>query len=104
MVLERIASDRTAGGRWRATEWAYRSLLIVPVLTTLLVSCGSLSLWKSDNAAKAQGVAKVEEPAPRPGDTKVIDGVEFEYVRNVLFSTQPYEPEYIWAKKLRQGK
>ncbi len=35
----------------------------------------------------------------KPGDIKVIDGVEYIYARNRRYMVSPYEPEYVWIRK-----
>lgn len=57
---------------------------------------------KSDAATKTadkQKGEKVEEVAPKPGDIKVIDGVEYIYARNKKYMLTPYEPENVWIRK-----
>jgi len=57
---------------------------------------------KSDAATKTadkQKGEKVEEAAPKPGDIKVIDGVEYIYARNKKYMLTPYEPENVWIRK-----
>lgn len=42
---------------------------------------------------------RIGEEAPKPGDIKVIDGIEYIYARNKRFMFTPYEPEYVWVRK-----
>ena len=49
--------------------------------------------------AQTQKSARIGEDTPKPGDIKVIDGVEYIYARNRRFMFTPYEPEYIWIRK-----
>lgn len=53
---------------------------------------------KKDEKKVTKG-EKVEEEAPKPGDIKVIDGIEYIYARNRRFMLSPYEPEYVWIRK-----
>jgi hypothetical protein len=95
-----------------------RKLLLLIILP-LLLSCSlpfGLGKGKSDPAAaKKEATAaktdkgkpaktdkgeRVEEAAePKPGDVKVVDGVEYIYTRNRRFQLTPHEPEYVWLRK-----
>lgn len=48
---------------------------------------------------KAEKIEKIEDKEPKPGDIKVIDGVEYIYTSNRRFMLTPYEPEYVWVRK-----
>jgi hypothetical protein len=57
---------------------------------------------KSDAATKTadkQKGEKIQEAALKPGDIKVIDGVEYIYARNRKYMLTPYEPENVWIRK-----
>ena len=41
----------------------------------------------------------VESDKPKPGDVRVVDGVEYIYARNRKFNISPDEPEYQWVPK-----
>ncbi|MCS7280586.1 MAG: hypothetical protein NZ583_03025 [Desulfobacterota bacterium] len=82
------------------------------ILFTLIISivCGSCTYApfgkKKDVAqtqvakeSKKEKAEKVEPEQPKPGDIKVIDGVEYIYVRNRRFALSPQEPEYIWVRR-----
>lgn len=76
------------------------------VLTALLlVSCSHLPLVNKNGAAdsqknvKTEAVQKQQEAEPKPGDTRVTDGVEYIYAKNRRYMSQPYEPEYVWIRK-----
>lgn len=82
---------------------------IVLLISLSLVSCAS-NPFASKKEAKTtstsgakqeqpQSFARVGEEAPKPGDIKVIDGVEYIYARNRRFMFTPYEPEYVWIRK-----
>lgn len=82
--------------------------LILIALT--LVSCisnpfsskkdsGSSTSGADNKQAQAQKPTRVGEDAPKPGDIKVIDGIEYIYARNRRYMFTPYEAEYIWIRK-----
>ena len=48
---------------------------------------------------KAEKAEKIEEKDPKPGDIKVIDGVQYIYTSNRKYMLNPYEPEYVWVRK-----
>ena len=83
--------------------------LIVPFLVLSLTSCSYIPFLgkkdstvqqkKSEPTKAAQKVDKIEEAEPKPGDIKVIDGVEYIYARNRRYMLTPYEPEYVWIRK-----
>ncbi len=92
--------------------------LVLLIILPLLVSCSlpfGLGKGKSDQAAaKKEAAAKTEkgkpaktekgerleeDAAPKPGDVKVLDGVEYIYTRNRRFQLTPHEPEYVWLRK-----
>jgi len=53
---------------------------------------------KKDEKKTGKG-ERIEEDAPKPGDIKVIDGIEYIYARNRRYMLTPYEPEYVWIRK-----
>jgi hypothetical protein len=80
--------------------------LIVVILALALVSCSSFPFQKKkpDSSkttaqTKTEKTARVEDQAPKAGDIKLIDGVEYIYARNRRFMFTPYEPEYVWIRK-----
>jgi hypothetical protein len=82
------------------------SRLSVLLCSLLLLSCTYLSFANRDAAADSQkGTAKAEvaqkqqEAEPKPGDIRVIDGVEYIYAKNRRYMSQPYEPEYVWTRR-----
>ncbi len=40
-----------------------------------------------------------EVKEPELGDIKIIDGIEYIYVRNRKYMLTPYEPAYVWIRK-----
>jgi hypothetical protein len=86
----------------------YNKLVIFLVIMVFIASCSTFSKKKEDTSAKnpsvkadkkAEKIEKVEESNPKPGDIKVIDGVEYIYTSNRKFMLTPYEPEYVWIRK-----
>lgn len=52
---------------------------------------------KKSDQKQAVNIDDVKDP--KPGDIKVIDGVEYIYTRNRKFMFTPYEPENVWIRK-----
>ncbi len=72
------------------------TLLMLPILP----SCALTS--KQENSAgveKARTEVDRQEPRPKLGDVKTVDGVEYVYGKNVRWPTLLGEPEYIWIRK-----
>ncbi|MCX5805358.1 MAG: hypothetical protein NT010_04720 [Proteobacteria bacterium] len=46
-----------------------------------------------------ENVENIDESKPKPGDIKVIDGVQYIYASNRKYMLTPYEPEYVWVRK-----
>lgn len=83
------------------------------LLILTLISCSHLPFaTKGDSSEKkekkeaaqevdkrGEKLEKVDESAPKPGDIKVVDGVEYIYASNRRYMYSPYEPEYIWIRK-----
>ena len=79
---------------------AMRNLLII-LLVCLLASC-SIPFGKKkvdETATKTDKGQKIEDDQPKPGDIKMVDGVEYIYAKNRRFAQAPYEPEYVWVRK-----
>ena len=85
--------------REKKISWLLKALMLIPVL--FLLSCSTpLSQNKSmDSSAKTAGGEKVQEEKPRPGDVKIVNGVEMIYEKNSHFGWGPDEPEYMWVRK-----
>lgn len=83
--------------------------IILILIALSLVSCSSnpFSSKKDTSStsatdskqAQAQKSTRVSDDAPKPGDIKVIDGIEYIYARNRRYMFTPYEAEYIWIRK-----
>ncbi len=51
-------------------------------------------------AKKIDKMEKIDESGEtKPGDIKIVDGVEYIYVSNRRYMYTPYEPEYVWVRK-----
>ncbi len=75
--------------------------LLVFLLVVLLASC---SIWpfgkKTSVPVKTEkGEIVGQTDKPKPGDVRVVDGVEYIYARNRKFNISPDEPEYQWVPK-----
>ncbi|HQP56615.1 MAG TPA: hypothetical protein PLN83_10940, partial [Syntrophorhabdus sp.] len=79
--------------------------LIVLLIALSLVSCSTNPFAKKKDEStgatnsetkkgQSQKTTQVGEEAPKPGDIKVLDGVEYIYARNKRWQFTPYEPEY----------
>jgi hypothetical protein len=82
------------------------------IITLLIISLASCSLpftkKKSDQApekaatttSKASKGERVDSGSePKPGDIKLVEGVEYIYARNRRYNAVSSEPEYIWYRK-----
>ena len=80
-------------------SWLFKALILIPV--ALLLSCSTpFSENKSmDSTGKTEKGENILEAKPRPGDVKIINGVEFIYEKNARFGYAPEEPEYMWVRK-----
>ncbi|HQM81334.1 MAG TPA: hypothetical protein PLX02_06900 [Syntrophorhabdaceae bacterium] len=87
-------------------------MLILIVLS--LFSCSSIPFIKNKTGSDAGNTKKINETSktkktdiggqptessPKPGDIKVVDGVEHIYVSNRKYMLTPYEPQYVWERK-----
>ena len=93
---------------------------LILLLAFCLFSCSYIPfLGKKTDTAKtpaktdpAATTAKKDTPAviddkgerldlldAKPGDIKVLDGIEYIYTRNKKYMLTPYEPEYVWVRK-----
>lgn len=84
--------------------------LIVLLIALSLVSCSTNPFAKKKDEStgatgsetkkgQSQKTTQIGEEAPKPGDIKVLDGVEYIYARNKRWQFTPYEPEYMWIRK-----
>jgi hypothetical protein len=77
-----------------------RNLLIL-LLVLALASCSIPFGKKADKTSgKPEKRDTIQESSePKPGDVKLIDGVEYIFAKNRRWHYTPYEPEYIWVRK-----
>jgi hypothetical protein len=85
-----------------------KKIIIILIAVLFLSSCSYLPFMKKkDDATKAdqkksvqKKVADIEEAKePKPGDIKVIDGIEYIYARNRKYLLNAGEPENVWVRK-----
>lgn len=85
-----------------------RKITIILLAAIVVSSCSYMPFTKKkDDAAKTEQKKSDQKQAvniddvkdPKPGDIKVIDGVEYIYTRNRKFMFTPYEPENVWIRK-----
>jgi hypothetical protein len=83
-------------------EKGLRKLIII-LATLFLVSCSHTATMHdkvtADSQKKPETVQKAREEEPRPGDTRVVNGVEYVYGKNVRYMISPGEPEYVWVRR-----
>jgi hypothetical protein len=67
---------------------------------------GSAKTAPKEAAAKSDTPAQKDDRGDRldvldvkPGDIKILDGIEYIYTRNKKYMLTPYEPEYVWIRK-----
>ncbi len=77
--------------------------LVVLLAGLFLVSCSHPSMINKNATAESKSRPETAqrhgEAEPRPGDTRVIDGVEYIYGKNVRYMVDPGEPEYLWVRR-----
>jgi hypothetical protein len=101
-------SETNHPSRRRLTTW-----LIIPLIL-LFASCSYMPFTKKKTdtptttdqpqkgqaqATKVEGMEKIEDIQAKPGDVKVIDGVDYIFARNKRYMLTPQEPEYVWIRK-----
>jgi hypothetical protein len=81
---------------------------IALLLVLVLVSCSYIPFVKKKSDGPSQADKKTEkvekkekvaEGEPKPGDIRVIGGVEYIYARNRRYLLDNVEPEYVWIRK-----
>ena len=77
--------------------------LVVILASLFIVSCSHPPLTNKNVTAESQNKPETAQKArvaePRPGDTRIIDGIEYVYGKNVRYMASPGEPEYVWVRK-----
>jgi hypothetical protein len=93
-----------------STAHSVTSRLFILLLVFSLASC-SMPFKKKTEAPKeppkttttdpktGQKLERIDEAQAKPGDVKVIDGIEYIYARNKRYMSTPDEPEYAWIRK-----
>jgi hypothetical protein len=85
-----------------------KKIIIIFLAALFLSSCSYLPFTKKkDDTTKTdqkkpvqKKVTDIEEvKEPKPGDIKVIDGIEYIYARNRKYLLVPNEPENVWTRK-----
>jgi hypothetical protein len=83
-----------------------KKIILIFLTVLFLSSCSYLPFVKkkseqskSDQKKTAQKVDVEEAKEPKPGDIKVVDGIEYIYARNRKYGFNNIEPEYIWTRK-----
>jgi hypothetical protein len=83
---------------------AMRKLIVILLIAAVPVACSMpFSSKKAADSPKKLEKGKAERvdlgSEPKPGDIKIVDGLEYIYAKNRRYLTSPYEPEYIWYRK-----
>ena len=72
-------------------------------LVALLASCSLPFGKKTDQTPPPvktdKGEAVTPTDQPKPGDVRLVNGIEYIYARNRRYQLTPYEPEYEWVRK-----
>jgi hypothetical protein len=79
-----------------------KKIIILFLAATFLSSCSYLPFTKKNEEQKKTVQKKVdieEAKEPKPGDIKVIDGIEYIYARNRRYQLERNEPENVWIRK-----
>jgi hypothetical protein len=84
-----------------------KKIIIIFLAALFLTSCSYLpftkkkdTVTKTDEKKPVQKKVDIEEvKEPKPGDIKVIDGVEYIYARNRRWMLFASEPENVWIRK-----
>ena len=84
-----------------------KKIIIIFLAVLFLASCSYLPFAnKKDDPTKtgqkqsAQQKVDIEDSKePKPGDIKVVDGIEYIYARNKKWVQTPLEPENMWIRK-----
>jgi len=80
-----------------------KKIIIIFLTILFLASCSYLPFAKKKDGATKTDQKKVtdieEVKEPKPGDIRVIDGVEYIYAHNKRYMFEPTEPENVWYRK-----
>ncbi len=98
---------------WIDGNYTIKTYMLILIVFSLF-SCSSMPFTKNETVSDTGNTKKVNETlktkktdigeqvtesAPKPGDMKVVDGVEYIYVTNRKYMVTPYEPQYAWERK-----
>ena len=83
----------------RKISWLLRALILIPAALLLSCSTPSSENRSMGGAARTERGEKVQMETPSPGDTKLINGVEYIYTINPKYGVNPDEPQYVWVPK-----
>ena len=92
---------------------AVTSLSVTTLIIASLSACSYIPFTKKTDAPPpetkktetavdkrtGQQMERIDDKAGKPGDIKVIDGIEYIYARNKRYMLTPDEPEYVWVRK-----
>ena len=84
-----------------------KKIIIILLAATFLSSCSYLPFTKKkDEATKTNQNKSVQKKTdideikePKPGDIRIIDGIEYIYARNRKYLLERGEPENVWIRK-----
>jgi hypothetical protein len=97
-------------GKEGSTAHAVTFRLLILFLVFSVASCSMPWSKKSETPKEpvkttttdpktGQKLERIDEAQAKPGDVKVIDGIEYIYARNKRYMSTPDEPEYAWIRK-----
>ena len=76
---------------------------LVLFLIVLLASCswpfGKKPAKEAQPTKTEKGEIVAASDQPKPGDVRLINGIEYIYARNRRYQLTPYEPEYEWVRR-----
>jgi len=77
--------------------------LLALFLVVLLASCslpfGKKPAKEAQPTKTEKGEVVTGNEQPKPGDVRLVNGVEYIYARNHRYQLTPYEPEYEWVRR-----
>jgi hypothetical protein len=98
VVDDQIPREKNRQGR--RIERGVVLLFVIALAAPLLFSCASPG--KNDRVASLSQQdrgERIDQEELKPGATKVVNGVEYIYGRNVRWRSEPSEPQYVWVRK-----
>jgi hypothetical protein len=77
-----------------------RKIIALFLVAILVAACSvPFSSKKNADSEKAKADRADVGSEPKPGDIKIVDGIEYIYAKNRRYLSSPYEPEYVWYRK-----